>query len=85
MVGLLLLLVGEVCVGMGVFGLYEAAFGPMETPEDFQDAFEGESCYLFEEETERERGRRRTSQKTEREIMAQCQFLISVAAFSFHS
>ena len=46
---------GEVCVGMGVFGIYEAALGPMETPEDFEDALHGVGLqhifYLLETET----------------------------------
>ncbi|KAL8450567.1 hypothetical protein Emed_002439 [Eimeria media] len=34
---------GEVCVGIGVFGVYEAALGPIETSDNFEDAFAGVS------------------------------------------
>ncbi|KAL8430221.1 hypothetical protein ACSSS7_006051 [Eimeria intestinalis] len=32
---------GEVCIGIGVFGIYEAALGPIETSDDLEDAFAG--------------------------------------------
>ncbi|OEH74956.1 cholesterol transporter related protein with 12 transmembrane domain [Cyclospora cayetanensis] len=32
---------GEVCVAMGIFGIFEAAFGPIASVKDFEDAMNG--------------------------------------------